>query len=208
MFEEEYKKRIQLKRFKEIRDRHISVEEVHNGYFSVDGKKRVKNTKGDSAADETTYNIIMKDKEDLLTMYDKEKKKTKEAHKLRFIFSHSTLKEGWDNPNVFQICTLIESKDTITKRQKIIAVNQEGKRVEGFDVNTLTIMANESYEEFATDLQKEYEDEGMKFGVFYKDAFSSLIVEVDPLTNYKTPLGHKQSEGVFTLIQIIRERKN
>lgn len=206
MFEEEYKKLIQLERFKELRDRHIPVEEVHNGYFSVDGKKRVKNTKGDSAADETTYNIIMKDKEDLLTMYDEEKKKTKAAHKLRFIFSHSTLKEGWDNPNVFQICTLIESKDTITKRQKIgrglrIAVNQEGKRVEGFDVNTLTIMANESYEEFATDLQKEYEDEGMEFGVFYKDAFSSLIVEIDPLTNYKTALGHKQSEELFMYLK-------
>lgn len=206
IFEDEYKKLIALERFKEIRDRHIPVEEVHNGYFSVDGKKRVKNTKGDSAADETTYNIIMKDKEDLLTMYDEEKYKTKAAHKLRFIFSHSTLKEGWDNPNVFQICTLIESKDTITKRQKIgrglrIAVNQEGKRVEGFDVNTLTIMANESYEEFAADLQKEYEEEGMEFGIFTKDVFSSLIVEIDPLTNYKTPLGHKQSEQIYTYLK-------
>ena len=65
----------------------------------------------------------MKDKEDLLTMYDEEKGKTKIAHKLRFIFSHSALKEGWDNPNVFQICTLIDSKDELTKRQKSVEVS-------------------------------------------------------------------------------------
>lgn len=115
------------------------------------------------------------------------------AHKLRFIFSHSALKEGWDNPNVFQICTLIETKDTITKRQKIgrglrIAVNQEGERVPGFEVNTLTIMANESYEEFASGLQKEYEEEGIEFGAFADDFFSSLVIAVDPETGFKTPL--------------------
>lgn len=80
-------------------------------------------------------------------------------------------------------------------------MNQEGKRVQGFEVNTLTIMANESYEEFASDLQKEYEEEGMEFGVFKEDAFSSLIIEIDPLTNYKTPLGHKQSKQLFSYLK-------
>lgn len=209
MFEEEYKDLIQSAKYKTLRDRHVPVEEVHNGYFSIDGKKRIKNTSGSSKDDETTYNIIMKDKEDLLTMYDESKGKTKKSHKLRFIFSHSTLKEGWDNPNVFQICTLIETKDTITKRQKIgrglrIAVNQDGMRIPGFDVNTLTIMANESYDEFAKGLQKEYEDEGMEFGVFSKDMFSSLIIEEDELTGYKTPLGHEKSKE---LVAYLKEQK-
>src|SRR5690606_5309002 len=134
---------------KVLSDRHVPVSEIHDGYFSVDGKGKEKNTSGSTMADESTYQIIMKDKEDLLTFYDEAKGNVKKAHKLRFIFSHSALKEGWDNPNVFQICTLIETKDTITKRQKIgrglrIAVNQQGERVSGFEVNTLTIMANES----------------------------------------------------------------
>ena len=119
-------------KYKALRDHHVPVTEVHDGYFSIDGKGKVKNTNGASQTDESTYQIIMKDKEDLLTLYDEAKGNGKKAHKLRFIFSHSALKEGWDNPNVFQICTLIESKDTITKRQKIgrglrIAVNQEGE---------------------------------------------------------------------------------
>src|SRR5699024_2021923 len=123
----------------------------------------------------------------LLTFYDEEKGHTKRANKLRFIFSHSALKEGWDNPNVFQICTLVETKDTIRKRQQIgrglrIAVNQDGERVPGFEVNTLTIMANESYDEFAAGLQKEYEEDGMEFGVFDKDIFSTIIRSVDEET--------------------------
>jgi type III restriction enzyme len=209
IFEEEYEDVIRSEKYKSLRDRHVPVSEVHDGYFSVDGKGKFKNTSGSTQADESTYQIIMKDKEDLLTFYDEEKGNVKKAHKLRFIFSHSALKEGWDNPNVFQICTLIETKDTITKRQKIgrglrIAVNQEGERVPGFEVNTLTIMANESYEEFASGLQKEYEDEGVKFGVFEDDIFSSLVVDVDPETGYKTPLGHQKSRE---LIQYLKDHK-
>src|SRR5699024_6033057 len=134
-----------------------------------------------------------KDKEQLLTMYNAEKGKTDKANKLRFIFSHSALKEGWDNPNVFQICTLIETKDTITKRQKIgrglrIAVNQEGQRVPGFETNTLTVMANESYEDFANGLQREYEEKGMKFGIFEENSFSSIVIGTNDLGE-KIPLG-------------------
>lgn len=209
IFEEEYKQALKSEKYRTLRDYNVPVEEVHNGYFSADKNKKFKNTGGSSKEDETTYNIIMKDKEDLLTMYDEEKQKIKAAHKLRFIFSHSTLKEGWDNPNVFQICTLIESKDTITKRQKIgrglrIAVNQEGERVQGFDVNTLTVMANESYDEFAKDLQTEYEEEGMEFGLFKADIFSSLVIAVDEYTGTKTPLGHERSEQ---LVSYLKEQK-
>lgn len=209
IFEEEYKDALKSSKYKKLRDYNVPVEEIHNGYFSIDGKKKVKNTSGSSKEDETTYNIIMKNKEDLLTMYDEEKGRTKAAHKYRFIFSHSALKEGWDNPNVFQICTLIESTDTITKRQKIgrglrIAVNQDGERVPGFDVNTLTVMANESYDEFAKGLQTEYEEEGMEFGVFKNDIFSSLVIQVDEHTGLKTPFGYENSEK---LVSYLKEQK-
>lgn len=206
IFEEEYNDALKLEKYKKLRDYDVPVEEIHNGYFSIDGKKKVKNTSGSSKEDETTYNIIMKNKEDLLTMYDEAKGRTKAAHKYRFIFSHSALKEGWDNPNVFQICTLIESTDTITKRQKIgrglrIAVNQDGERVPGFDVNTLTVMANESYDEFANGLQTEYEEEGMEFGIFKNDIFSSLVIEVDEHTGMKKPFGHENSEKLVSYLK-------
>ncbi|SOC44456.1 restriction endonuclease [Ureibacillus acetophenoni] len=206
IFEEEYANLIRSEKYKALRDRHVPVTEVHDGYFSVDGKGKVKNTSGTSQSDENTYQIIMKDKEDLLTFYDEEKGNVKKANKLRFIFSHSALKEGWDNPNVFQICTLIESKDTITKRQKIgrglrIAVNQNGERVPGFEVNTLTIMANESYEEFSSGLQQEYEEEGVEFGIFSDDIFSSLVIDIDPETGYKTPLGHEKSRELVSFLK-------
>ena len=117
----------------------------------------------------------MRDKERLLSL----------DTKLKFIFSHSALKEGWDNPNVFQICTLNETTSVMKKRQEIgrglrIAVNQEGERVHGFDVNTLTVMANESYEDFANQLQKEIEEEtGIKFGVVEKHLFANIAVPTD-----------------------------
>ncbi|MDH2924565.1 type III restriction enzyme [Nicoletella semolina] len=131
---------------------------VHDGYFSEDRKE--KGLKTDKAKEEATYNLIMKDKEKLLSF----------ESPLRFIFSHSALKEGWDNPNVFQICTLNETRSPIKKRQEIgrglrLAVNQKGERVRDDGVNILTVIANESYESFAANLQKEYEDEcGIQFG--------------------------------------------
>ena len=114
----------------------------------------------------------MKDKEKLLSF----------DSKLRFIFSHSALREGWDNPNVFQICTLNESTSVIKKRQEIgrgmrLAVNQQGERVYGFEVNSLTVMANESYEDFVTKLQKEIEDdEGIKFGIIAPHQFANIVM--------------------------------
>lgn len=132
---------------------------VHDGYFSQDKKGCLKNTDGAMQADNDTYRLIMRDKETLLSF----------DSPLRFIFSHSALKEGWDNPNVFQICTLNETRSPLKKRQEIgrglrIAVNQEGRRVRDEKVNILTVVPNESYELFAANLQKEYEDEcGIKF---------------------------------------------
>lgn len=128
--------------------------DVHNGYFSRDKSGRARDTNGRSADDEDTYQLIMRDKEKLLSL----------ANPLRFIFSHSALKEGWDNPNVFQICTLNQSHSPIKKRQEIgrglrLAVNQQGQRVRDEDVNVLTVIANESYQSFARGLQQEYEDE-------------------------------------------------
>jgi type III restriction enzyme len=136
-----------------------AVDDVHNGYFSQDSKGRVKDTEGESQADYDTYKLIMQDKEKLL---DPETP-------LRFIFSHSALREGWDNPNVFQICTLNETKSEIKKRQEIgrglrLPVNQNGDRIFDRNINKLTVVANERYEDFAKALQKEIqEDCGVDF---------------------------------------------
>ncbi len=130
------------------------VSEVHNGYFSQDSKGRIKDTGGETIADDDTYKLIMQEKEKLLDA------KTP----LRFIFSHSALREGWDNPNVFQICTLNETRSTIRKRQEIgrglrLPVNQDGERIFDKTINRLTVIANESYDDFAKALQKEIEEE-------------------------------------------------
>ena len=149
------------------------VSKVHNGYFSQDKKGRLKDTKGDTQADDDTYNTIMRDKEWLLSF----------ECPLRFIFSHSALREGWDNPNVFQVCTLIEQKSTFTCRQKVgrglrLCVNQDGERIEDKNINVLHVMANESFAEFAATLQKEIEDEtGVKFGVLQLNSFSGMVYE-------------------------------
>jgi len=184
MFEEEYARAIRKPEYHTLfegADLETTSSGVHNGYFAIDKKKdssgneMLKDTSGKTAADESAYNLIMKDKEKLLSF----------DSKLKFIFSHSALKEGWDNPNVFQICTLNETNSVIKKRQEIgrglrIAVNQDGERVHGFDVNTLTVMANESYEKFAEQLQKEIEqEEGIKFGVVEEHLFANIVIPVD-----------------------------
>ncbi len=149
------------------------VAAAHNGYFSQDKKGLLKDTKGNTLADDDTYNTIMKDKEWLLSF----------ECPLRFIFSHSALKEGWDNPNVFQVCTLIEQKSTFTCRQKIgrglrLCVDQQGNRIEDKEINVLHVMANESFAEFAETLQREIEQEtGVKFGVVQCSLFAGLKYE-------------------------------
>ncbi|MCK9176025.1 MAG: DEAD/DEAH box helicase family protein, partial [Desulforhopalus sp.] len=184
MFEEEYARAIHKPKYRTLfegADLDTVPAGVHNGYFAVDKKKdtasneMLKDASGKTAADESTYNLIMKEKEKLLSF----------DSKLKFIFSHSALKEGWDNPNVFQICTLNETNSVIKKRQEIgrglrIGVNQDGERVHGFEVNTLTVMANESYEKFAEQLQKEIEqEEGIKFGMVEEHLFANIVVPID-----------------------------
>ena len=171
MFERCYEELINKPKYAPLKSQFpSSVEKVHDGYFSQDKKGVLKNTKGDTIADYDTYNTIMKDKEWLVSF----------DCPLRFIFSHSALKEGWDNPNVFQVCTLIDQKSTFTCRQKIgrglrLCVNQDGERIEDKNINILHVMANESFAEFAETLQKEIEDEtGIKFGTLQISLFSGV----------------------------------
>jgi len=181
MFEECYLGLIAKPKYAAIRESFSSdITKLHNGYFSQDKKGKLKDTKGDTQADDDTYNTIMRDKEWLLSF----------ECPLRFIFSHSALKEGWDNPNVFQVCTLIEQKSTFTCRQKVgrglrLCVNQDGERVEDKNINILHVMANESFAEFADTLQREIEeDTGVKFGVLQLDLFSGMVYE-DVVTEEK-----------------------
>jgi type III restriction enzyme len=167
MFEECYEELINSPRFAELRDVFPRAG-IHDGYFSQDKKGHYKNTKGDSADDFTTYQTIMQKKEWLLSL----------ECPLRFIWSHSALKEGWDNPNVFQVCTLLDQKSAFTARQKIgrglrLCVNQNGERVEDKNINLLHVVANESFAEFADNLQKEIEAEtGLRFGYLQIDMFA------------------------------------
>jgi type III restriction enzyme len=172
VFEHEYKNAIDLffhqLPFGEDADYRAYLERdsssrIHAGYFSVDKKGRSVDSevkRGESeSADVDAYDLIMKNKERLLSLEEP----------VRFIFSHSALREGWDNPNVFQICTLRMSSGEIKKRQEIgrglrLSVNKDGERMDAevlgthnvHDINALTVIANESYEEFAKALQDEF----------------------------------------------------
>ena len=171
IFEECYNELINQPRYAEVKAFfNTETEKVHDGYFSKDKKGRIKNTNGDTIDDYSTYNTIMKDKEWLLSF----------DCPLRFIFSHSALKEGWDNPNVFQICTLIENRTVFTCRQKIgrglrLCVDQTGERIDDKNINILHVIAEETFTEFADKLQKEIEDEtGVKFGILDIDMFVNI----------------------------------
>lgn len=181
MFEDCYHELLALPKFAALKDQFpAAVSSVHDGYFSQDKKGNLKDTRGDTADDYDTYSLIMRDKERLLSF----------ESPLRFLFSHSALKEGWDNPNVFQVCTLIEQKSTFTARQKVgrglrLCVNQDGERMEDKHINILHVMANESFAEFADTLQKEIEQEtGVKFGILQLSLFSGLTF-TDTVTEEK-----------------------
>ena len=145
--------------------RRFAPYQTHRGYFSIDKKSgRMVDSKtgrkSDVSEDESDYELILRDKERLLSFDEP----------TRFIFSHSALREGWDNPNVFQICTLRHSNSTTTKRQEVgrglrIAVDRNGIRQDKellgdnvHDINVLTVIANESYADFTSALQKETRD--------------------------------------------------
>ncbi|MFD1141934.1 DEAD/DEAH box helicase family protein [Larkinella insperata] len=155
-FEQAYKELSILPKYLELEP--LPVEKVHSGYFAT-YKGIPKDTRGDTAADDEAYELIMRDKERLLSVEEP----------LRFIFSHSALREGWDNPNVFQICTLNETKSELKKRQEIgrglrLPVMSNGERCFDEAINRLTVVANEHYDEFARQLQTEIEEEcGVSF---------------------------------------------
>ena len=166
MFEEEYNRVLSemLPSFTDeaylryLSDPRNAASKVHKGYFSMDKKsKMVESKERQGENEERAFDLIMKDKERLLSLNEP----------VRFIFSHSALKEGWDNPNVFQICTLKNSDNETKKRQEVgrgmrLCVNQKGERQDAdvlgdhvFDTNILTVIASESYEDFAKKLQTE-----------------------------------------------------
>jgi type III restriction-modification system, restriction endonuclease subunit len=173
MFEEEYEEVIHTMQISMGEDDYLKyldsilASKTHAGYFSVDGKGKMINSKvgrkETTSDDVSAYELIMKNKELLL---DRDPKRSP----VRFIFSHSALREGWDNPNVFQICTLKQSSSDVRKRQEVgrglrLCVNQGGERMDtnvlGNDVhnvNVLTVIASESYDSFAKGLQTEMAD--------------------------------------------------
>ena len=167
--------------------------------FLPDKKKgevvSLKDTSGSTKADDEVYHLIMRDKERLLSLDEP----------LRFIFSHSALKEGWDNPNVFQICTLREMGTERERRQTLgrglrLPVNQDGERVYDDTINKLTVIASESFEDYAKGLQDDIENDvggGFKFGRMEKVAFARLI---DDTTNM--PIGQEASAAIWqTLVE-------
>ena len=198
MFEEEYRRLAKHPDyqvlFKEV-DIESDAAEVHNGYFSIDKKGTWSDTADNNQSNrdnaERAYNLIMKEKERLLSF----------DTKLKFIFSHSALREGWDNPNVFQICALREIGTERERRQTIgrglrLCVNQSGERVRGFEINTLTVVANESYEDFADKLQKEIEEEtGIRFGIVEEHQFAGVSATDDK--GVTKPLGFEGSQAIW-----------
>ena len=197
-FEEEYQ--AVLRDGKNSLLKHMpSVERVHDGYFATTTKGLAKNTTSDTADARDAYELIMQDKERLLDV----------SEPLRFIFSHSALGEGWDNPNVFVICNLQDGKSTMRKRQQVgrglrLPVMSNGERCRLDEINHLTVIANEAFESFASSLQKEIEDEtGIKFddgrivdearrtkleikkGALADPLFQELWERISPRTTYK-----------------------
>lgn len=171
--------------------------EARSGYFaqmkkSGKGKSAVmtfKDSSGKTKADDDAYELIMRDKARLLSMDEP----------VRFVFSHSALSEGWDNPNVFQICMLRDMASETERRQTIgrglrLPVNQTGERISDTGLAQLTVVANESYQAFASALQNEYQKAGVAIGFVRKQEFSRLPITVD---GKETVLGAKRSAEIW-----------
>jgi type III restriction enzyme len=140
------------KKAEEVREAYFAKKKTKEGEVVIDTESR---NEAERQAEKEAFELIMRDKERLLSLEEK----------VCFIFAHSALKEGWDNPNVFQICTLRETQSEMRKRQEIgrgmrLCVNQNGERVMDPDINVLTVVANESYETFCNGLQNEYAETG------------------------------------------------
>lgn len=172
--------------------------DLRRGYFSVlKGKRGVadkfQDTSGTTKVDDDAYDLIMRDKARLLD----------QAEPVRFIFSHSALREGWDNPNVFQICTLREMGAEVERRQTIgrglrLPVDQAGERVADPSIAQLTVIANESYQAFAKSLQTEYEHSGVEIGRVRPHEFSKIPLyeeHIDP--DGPEHFGYERSKTLF-----------
>lgn len=171
-------------------DEYIST--CHDGYFSIDPKGCFidSSTSGDSLRDQTAYEKIMKDKEKLLSFDEP----------LSFIFSHTALKEGWDNPNVFQICTLNETTSVAKMHQEIgrglrLCVNQFGDRITDTELNHLTVVTNFSYKEFVESLQTEMKENGVNFGELNINSF----IFKDP-NDHSKEINFKQSKEIYEIL--------
>lgn len=191
--------------FREERNRNREWSELLPGdpvdyrraYFSVlKGKKgqqdTFKDTNGSTAADDDAYQLIMRNKAQLLD----------ESEPVRFIFSHSALREGWDNPNIFQICALREMGEATERRQTIgrglrLPVNQSGDRERDRSIAQLTVVANESYREFAESLQKEYRDSGVSIGHIRPGEFAKIPTQ-DDNTGAEKRLGFSGSKLIWS----------
>ncbi|MDO4915537.1 DEAD/DEAH box helicase family protein [Corynebacterium sp.] len=172
--------------------------EVRSGYFAQMKAGRGKNapmtfkdSSGRTKADDDAYELIMKDKARLLSMDEP----------VRFVFSHSALREGWDNPNVFQICTLRDMSTETERRQTIgrglrLPVNQKGERIKDAGIAQLTVVANESYNAFASALQDEYKNAGVVIGRVRPTEFAALSF-VNPDTGKETRLGTRRSRRIY-----------
>ncbi len=205
IFEEEYRRLAKHPDYHKLFDG-VDIEtaagDAHDGYFSIDKKggwiepelNRNGELRNQASRDGAgrAYNLIMKDKEKLLSPEEP----------LMFIFSHSALREGWDNPNVFQICSLRDMRSERQRRQTIgrglrLCVNSSGERQRGFDVNTLTVVATESYEEFAERLQHEIEnDTGIRFGIVEAHQFAAMTSLDD--SGQQAALGHDWAQILLT----------
>ena len=206
-FEEEYQAQLNSRLISESNPAYVdylkkySPDQVHKGYFSIDKKTghSIDTTKEDDEKNTSAYDLILKNKERLLSFDEP----------TRFIFSHSALREGWDNPNIFQICTLRNTNSEIQKRQEIgrglrIALNQNGTRQdlsvlgkEFFDVNKLTVIANDSYDNFVRGLQEEY-----KQNIYERPSkadeqyfISKFIINCE--TREKTQISKEQSHSIY-----------
>ncbi len=206
-FEKEYQAQLNSRLISESNPAYVdylkkySPDQVHKGYFSIDKKTghSIDTTKEDDENNTSAYDLILKNKERLLSFDEP----------TRFIFSHSALREGWDNPNIFQICTLRNTNSEIQKRQEIgrglrIALNQNGTRQdlsvlgkEFFDVNKLTVIANDSYDNFVRGLQEEY-----KQNIYERPSkadeqyfISKFIINCE--TGEKTRISKEQSHSIY-----------
>lgn len=175
-----------------------SPKDLRKAYFSImkrGGKERaVDSSERGNQQDNDAFDLIMRNKAQLLSMDEP----------VRFIFSHSALREGWDNPNIFQICVLREMGGMLERRQTIgrglrLPVNTDGVRVSDNSIAQLTVVANESYKQFADTLQKEYQDAGIIIGKVRKEEFSKLLPDSN-IENIR-PVGSKESAEIWQFLQ-------